>query len=238
MFDIFTTLISKTFFVLAISLSFCYFGAQAVLSYFRKLKNSGSPLVSAVYNEQGQEDLIVDPCLIKKPFWISLGVMFALIIVLCNARDNLAICIPAMLGFTFSSGVSLGINLIVRDENLGIQVTQLTTLAVLLTSFIGMYSGVNFGFLEKYLLIGLIILIVAGIVRIFVRISGTARKMWATFGIAVFIGYLLYDFNRLAKFSDVEMLNTWNSAIRFALSIYLDIINLFLQILDLLSGNN
>ena len=52
----FETLLSKTFLVLAGSLFFCYLGAQAVLNYFRKLKNSGSPDVTAVYNEKGQED--------------------------------------------------------------------------------------------------------------------------------------------------------------------------------------
>lgn len=237
MFDIFETLLSKTLFILALSLSFCYFGAQAVLAYFRKLKNSGSPYVTAVYNEKGQEDLIVDPSFVAQPFWISiiLNIVFFIILLICKNIPVLNAL--AMLGFVFTDGITIGLLLITRDENLGIQVTQLTTLAVFLCSMIGMYSGVDFSFLGKFLFIALIVLILSSIVRIFVQICGMARKIWASIGIAIFCGYLLYDFNRLASLGEIAAANTWNTALSFALNIYLDIINLFLQILDLLSSN-
>lgn len=238
MFDIFETLLSKTFFILAISLSFCYFGTQAVLSYFRKLKNNGSPDVTAVYNEHGQEDLIVNPELIMKPFWISFAAFILSFIILLVCKNISVINVLAMLVFTFSSGVTIGIRLITQDENIGVQVTQLTGLAVLLTAVIGTLPGVDFSFLGGFLFISLICFLIASIVRIFIRISGTARKIFASIGVALFCAYLLFDFNRLAKFNEIEVTNTWSTALNFALEIYLDIINLFIQILNLLSNNN
>ena len=48
--------------------------------------------------------------------------------------------------------------------------------------------------------------------------------------------YLLHDFHRLSLLSENTAANTWSAAMRISISIYLDIINLFLQLLDLL-GN-
>ena len=58
----------------------------------------------------------------------------------------------------------------------------------------------------------------------------------AFFGVVIFTGYLLFDFNRLAQLKAQETSNTWPVAMNLAISIYLDIINLFLDLLDLLSN--
>ena len=50
-------------------------------------------------------------------------------------------------------------------------------------------------------------------------------------GAVIFTLYLLYDFNRLEKMKADE---SWGSAIEIAVSIYLDIINLFLDLLAIL----
>jgi len=57
----------------------------------------------------------------------------------------------------------------------------------------------------------------------------------AFFGVIIFTGYLLYDFNRLAKLEEQVGANTWTVAMEMSINIYLDIINLFLYLLDLLS---
>ena len=80
-----------------------------------------------------------------------------------------------------------------------------------------MYSGIDFSFLGKFLFFG----------------SGLTLVL--LIGILIFIGYLLYDFNNLDKAKNIAKLNNWNTALDFSVNIYLDIINLFLQILDLLS---
>ena len=58
----------------------------------------------------------------------------------------------------------------------------------------------------------------------------------AFFGVVVFTGYLLYDFNRLEKLNENVGANTWPVAMDLSINIYLDIINLFLDLLDLLSS--
>lgn len=233
----FETLFSKTFFILACSLGFCCLGVQAIINYFRKLKNSGSPYVTAVYNEKGQENLVIYPSAFSKMMWTAgiLDIVSFVILMICRDIPVLNLILLAV--FTFLSGTSLGISLIMRDENLGMQAAQLTALAVLLTGLIGMRSGIDFSFLGGFLFVGLILLIIGSIVRIFININGTARKMYATFGIFIFCGYLLYDFSRLARLGGLAFANTWHTAFKLAINIYLDIINLFLYILDFLSNN-
>ena len=60
----------------------------------------------------------------------------------------------------------------------------------------------------------------------------------AAFGVLIFTGYLLFDFNRLAKLKAVAAANNWDTALNFAISIYLDIINLFISLMNLMSSNN
>jgi predicted nucleic acid-binding protein len=54
-------------------------------------------------------------------------------------------------------------------------------------------------------------------------------------GVLTFTGYLLFDFNRLQKKARHLEANTWSSALDMALSLCLDVINLYLDLFDLLS---
>ncbi len=231
----FGTLLSKTLFILAISLGFCIIGAWGVIRYFKCALEKGASYVKAITNEAGQLDLIVKPDLLVKIFWFALAVNIIAFIILMICHDIAPLNFFLMSLFTFTDGITLGVLLLNIDENIGIIVTSITALAVLLTSLTGMYSGIDFSFLGKFLFFALIGLIVISIFRLFVKISGFHRKVIAFFGILIFIGYLLYDFNNLAKAKNIAKLNNWNTALSFSVNIYLDIINLFMQILDMLS---
>ena len=56
-------------------------------------------------------------------------------------------------------------------------------------------------------------------------------------GIVLFTLYLIYDFNRLEK-AMARGDESWGTAVDLAVNIYLDIINLFLLILEALSESN
>jgi FtsH-binding integral membrane protein len=71
-------------------------------------------------------------------------------------------------------------------------------------------------------------LIVFGIVAIFVSIPG-AHVIYAVLGLVIFGGYTVVDFNRVRRGTD-------DSAVLIAASIFLDIFNVFLLLLDLFGG--
>ena len=76
-------------------------------------------------------------------------------------------------------------------------------------------------------------LIVTEFIRTIVGLSRKAIKAKAIFGAFIFSIFLLFDFNLMAKRE--YMANNWDSAFELAFSIYLDIINLLLEILDAMS---
>jgi FtsH-binding integral membrane protein len=96
----------------------------------------------------------------------------------------------------------------------------------------------SFGYLTKKDLsgirrasfIGLLILLVAGVVLIFVRIPH-ASLIWAILGLVVFAGLTAADFQRLRRSQGLD------SAPLIAASIFLDILNVFWFFLRIFSGS-
>lgn len=107
-----------------------------------------------------------------------------------------------------------------------------TAVAVFATASLVFMSDIDFSFMGMFLFVALIILIVMGLLNIFVFKSRMFSLIKAYFGVLIFTGYLIYDFNTLEKLQGDE---SWSTAINLALNLYLDIINLFLYILQILS---
>jgi FtsH-binding integral membrane protein len=93
----------------------------------------------------------------------------------------------------------------------------------------------DFSFLGMFLFVALLGLIVVGLLNLFFFKSAFVRLLSAYVGAVVFSLYLLYDFDRL---KDAAGDASWETAVHLATSIYLDIINLFLDLLQILSDSN
>ena len=87
----------------------------------------------------------------------------------------------------------------------------------------------DLSFLEPLLLTGLFMLIIIGILNYFIK-SSLAHCLITLFGVIIFTGFLLFDLNRLYEKGDRDLINEPMLA---AVNIYLDIINLFLYLLEL-----
>jgi FtsH-binding integral membrane protein len=61
-------------------------------------------------------------------------------------------------------------------------------------------------------------------------------RIKAIAGAILFTLFLVYDFNRLKNLNDTGV-NDWSTALNMAISIYLDILNLLLEILEIM-GNS
>ena len=131
-------------------------------------------------------------------------------------------------------GLLLGVLFLEMDENDGIRALKITFLATLFSGFIG-YSDVgsaiyNSGFVQNILFFGLLALILFEFSRTVFNFSRNTIRLKAFFGIGLFIVFLFYDFARLNELSGYS--NKWDTAFQIALSLYLDIINLLLEILE------
>ncbi len=138
--------------------------------------------------------------------------------------------------FTFQSivfGPFLGLIMLEMDENDGYKALKIVFLVTLLTGFVGysdIYSFSENNFLAVFLLFSLLGLIIFEFIRAIRGLSRKAIKAKAVFGAFIFSVFLLFDFNLIAK--GEYMSNNWDSAFELAFTIYLDIINLLLEILE------
>ena len=138
--------------------------------------------------------------------------------------------------FTFQSivfGPFLGLIMLEMDENDGYKALKIVFLVTLLTGFIGysdIYSFSENTYFAVFLLFSLLGLILFEFIRVIKGFSRQAIRAKAIFGAFVFSLFLLFDFNLIAK--GEYMSNNWDSAFELAFTIYLDIINLLLEILE------
>lgn len=132
-----------------------------------------------------------------------------------------------------SFGPLLAIMMLEMDENDGFTALKIVFFVTLLTGFIGygdFYSFSQndiFGATLSLSLFGLIVFHIARFVKDFSR--NTIRAA-AIFGSLLFSLFLLYDFN-LIRMQELGS-NDWGTAMRMAFILYLDIINLLLDILE------
>ena len=232
----FETLLVKTFSILSLQLFFTWVSTVLTINVFRIKYKDGKWGLKATKNEAGELDIHLDFATVKHYFWGILILSFLLFILLdLHGRDNILIGLPLFSIWSWLTGVTLALCLLSVDENLGSKVLALTACTTLATAVYGMTTTADLSFLEPILFYGLLILILFNILRLVFSIPRHTHKLMAVFGCLIFSIYLIYDFHRLAEASKIPDLNNWLVAMDFAIEIYLDIINLFLEILEIMS---
>lgn len=137
-----------------------------------------------------------------------------------------------VLGFSVISGITLTPILAYYTQTIGVQMVReafiVTAAAFAVTAFVGSRKSLDFSWLGNLVFAGLIVLLGLGVVSFFIPFPTGLDFVYTYLGIAVFIGYLLFDVNRLTRYGvpaeRVPMV---------VLQLYLDFINLFLFILRL-----
>ena len=140
---------------------------------------------------------------------------------------------------SISFGPLLAFIMLMMDENDGFTALKIVLAVTLMTGFIGygdFYSFSENSLFGYILLISLFGLIVFNFARLFMQISRPKVRVSAIFGAVLFSLFLLYDFDYLEKQSQLGN-NTWSNAVDIAFILYLDIINLLLEILEYM-GNS
>ncbi|HEY9712361.1 MAG TPA: Bax inhibitor-1 family protein [Chroococcales cyanobacterium] len=169
---------------------------------------------------------------------IALGALFLFgtIGVFLAAHASAPVGIGALAIWTFVSGLFVGPAIQAYSEDLGWRTVALaffgTGGVMAVCGVIGAFSGIDFSAMGTFLMIGLFGIIIAGIIGLFVRWGREANIAISGIACVIFAGYFIFDFFRLSKST-----NTWESAIQLAMSIYLDFLNFFLHLLQLLAAS-
>jgi len=225
------TLYGKTFLILTIQLALTWASTFLFILWLRQRYYARAAWVGGNQLLSGELDLELDWQAVAPWFWLLLGVDVAVfLLLLFVGQHNLAVGLPLFCLWSLLTGIELALALVSVDENLGGKVLALTAMLTFAAFLVGAYAGIDFSFLGSTLFAGLSLVLLGGLYRLLFSISDGWRRLLALFGCAVFVGYLVFDFNRLTR----SPRNDWEKALDLAISLYLDIINLFLHLLDLL----
>ena len=164
-------------------------------------------------------------------YWGLVILEFAVLIGLFFTKDKPGINLIMLFAFTFLTGLTLtpllsAILAMPGGANILTNALLLTAVAVGGLSLFAANTAKDFSFMGKFLVIALIIMIVAGLINIFLG-SPLLQVILAAAGAIIFSGFILYDTQNLLR-------GNFSSPIEAAIALYLDILNLFISILQLL----
>jgi FtsH-binding integral membrane protein len=102
-------------------------------------------------------------------------------------------------------------------------------------SFYGYFTKQSLDSLGKFMFIGLIAIVIASIVNIFIG-STVMQMVISALAIIIFLGLTAYDTQQIREELSVD--STPASEVRGALSLYMDFINIFINLLQLFGNKN
>jgi FtsH-binding integral membrane protein len=135
----------------------------------------------------------------------------------------------------FAALMGLSFATIFAMFNMGSIVSAFMSAAILfgVMSFYGYFTKKNLDSIGQYMFVGLIAIIIASIVNIFIG-STVMQMVISAIAVIVFLGLTAYDTQRIREMVSVD--NDGKAEVMGALSLYLDFINLFLALLQLFGG--
>ncbi|GAU35613.1 hypothetical protein TSUD_30300 [Trifolium subterraneum] len=132
--------------------------------------------------------------------------------------------------FTLSLSFVIGLSCAFTSEKVILEAVILTAVVVIaltLYTFWAASRGYDFNFLGPFLFGAVLVLMVFGMIQIFFPLGKLSTMIYGCLAAIIFCGYILYDTDNLIKrYSYDEFI--WASV-----SLYLDIINLFLSLLTI-----
>jgi FtsH-binding integral membrane protein len=155
---------------------------------------------------------------------------FAVIFLAFWARKKATLGLIALFSFTILTGITTAPVLLVYSGQTVTNAAFLTGIIFAGLSFYAIVSKKDFSFLGGMLFVGLIALIVGGLLNAFIFQSSGFSFLYSIIGVLLFSGYILYDTSNIMRRYPTD------EYISATLSLYLDILNIFLLLLHLLGG--
>ena len=171
-------------------------------------------------------------------YWVFIIAEFILVIVL-SARVMKMKAVTAKICFllySFVSGLTFSSIFIAYDIMSIFYVFIIAAVVFAIFGAVGYFTSIDLTNLGSILLMGLIALIICLIFNIFIG-SEQFNLVLTIISLAIFVGFTAYDIQKIKRLGEYSDLPEENLAIYGALELYLDYINIFLDILRLV-GNS
>jgi len=134
----------------------------------------------------------------------------------------------ALFSFTTVSGLTLGPLLYQVGPSIAAEAFALTAITFAGLSLYVVYSKKDFSFMSGFLMTGLIVLVVGGLLNMFFIQSGMMHFVMSGASVLLFSGFILYDTSNILRYYGTD------EYVSATLALYLDILNLFIALLSIL----
>ena len=135
----------------------------------------------------------------------------------------------ALFSFTTVSGLTLGPLLYQVGPSIAAEAFGLTAVTFAGLSMYVVYSKKDFSFMSGFLMTGLIVLIVGGLLNMFFIQSGMMHFVMSGASVLLFSGFILYDTSNILRYYGTD------EHVSATLALYLDVLNLFIALLSILN---
>ena len=138
----------------------------------------------------------------------------------------------ALFSFTTVSGLTLGPLLYQVGPSIAAEAFALTAITFAGLSMYVVYSKKDFSFMSGFLMTGLIVLVVGGLLNMFFIQSGMMHFVMSGASVLLFSGFILYDTSNILRYYGTD------EYVSATLALYLDVLNLFIALLSILGIMN
>ena len=135
----------------------------------------------------------------------------------------------ALFSFTTVSGLPLGPLLYQVGPSIAAEAFGLTAVTFAGLSMYVVYSKKDFSFMSGFLMTGLIVLVVGGLLNMFFIQSGMMHFVMSGASVLLFSGFILYDTSNILRYYGTD------EHVSATLALYLDVLNLFIALLSILN---
>ena len=136
--------------------------------------------------------------------------------------------IIALFSFTTVSGLTLGPLLARVGPTIAAEAFALTAITFVCLSAYVVYSKKDFSFMSGFLMTGLIVLVIGGLLNMFFIQSGMMHFVMSGASVLLFSGFILYDTSNILRYYGTD------EHVSATLALYLDVLNLFIALLSIL----
>ena len=134
----------------------------------------------------------------------------------------------ALFSFTTVSGLTLGPLLYQVGPSIAAEAFALTAITFAGLSMYVVYSKKDFSFMSGFLMTGLIVLVVGGLLNMFFIQSGMMHFVMSGASVLLFSGFILYDTSNILRYYGTD------EYVSATLALYLDVLHLFIALLSIL----
>ena len=168
--------------------------------------------------------------------WIVILAPLVCLLIVSFAQNSFSVSGLKLFLHAFAGLMGLSFATIFAVYNMGSIFTAFMGAAVLfgVMSFYGYFTKKNLDSIGQYMFVGLIAIIIASLINLFIG-SSVVQMVISAIAVIVFLGLTAYDTQRIRQMVSVGG-DTGREEVWGALSLYLDFINLFLSLLQLFGG--